>query len=355
VRGFVHRDVSPQNTLIGWDGAVKVTDFGLAKARVTTKASASLWVKGKPGYVSPEQANGDALDGRSDLFSVGIMLWEMICGERLFDRGTAEATLRSLLLEPVPSPRSRAPKLPEDIERITMRLLERDRSRRHQTAGAAIGALLACAAYPKNGRELVSSLLGERLPARARQRSAGATRSDELLPSSDEETVIAPPIAPLLAPGEPYPDPPALGRARRIVLLASLVVAMAFATILVLRSVLRVEDNEAQAVPTTRVVSPSEPRMNQRPQPQDEQRAITTTSALLQSSPVPAAPALPAPTLAPQPLPTKAAAGRVPARSRQAPSATSPAPAGGNGIRMIDLRDLAPMPAGHEERGGSPR
>src|SRR5690606_7266145 len=89
VRGLVHRDVSPSDVLIGWDGAVKVSDFGLAKARATTEASASLWVKGKPAYISPEQARGAALDGRSDLFSVGVMLWEMICGARLFGRSSA--------------------------------------------------------------------------------------------------------------------------------------------------------------------------------------------------------------------------------------------------------------------------
>jgi serine/threonine-protein kinase len=151
VRGLVHRDVSPQNMLIGWDGAVKVSDFGLAKARATTEASASLLVRGKVGYMSPEQANGAALDGRSDLFSVGVMLWEMICGARLFDRATLVATANSVLCEPIPSPRARSPGLPRDVEQVTMRLLERDRSRRHATAGAAVEAVLACAAYPKNG------------------------------------------------------------------------------------------------------------------------------------------------------------------------------------------------------------
>src|SRR5689334_15683183 len=140
LRGLVHRDVSPQNMLIGWDGAVKVSDFGLAKARATTNASASLFVKGKLAYMSPEHANGDALDGRSDLFSVGVMLWEMVCGGRLFGRDTMEATVRAVLFDPIPSPRSRSPELPRDIDQITMRLLERDRARRYDTAGAVIEA-----------------------------------------------------------------------------------------------------------------------------------------------------------------------------------------------------------------------
>jgi serine/threonine protein kinase len=339
VRGLVHRDVSPQNVLIGWDGSVKVTDFGLAKARETTEASASPLPRGKPGYVSPEQVNGDALDGRSDLFSVGIMLWEMISGERLFGRDP----IRGLLLDPIPSPRSRAGSTPEDIERITMRLLERDRSRRYQMAGAAIEALVACAPYPKNGRELVSGLLGERLPAGARQRSAGGVSlPDELpLPSSDGETVIAPAVAPLLAPREPYPDPPARGLVRRIWLLASLVVAMALVTILLLRSVLRVEPDEAPAVPAIRAAPPSQPQPSQ-PQPQDEKRAIPMTSAPPPSSMVPVVPVAPVPAAAPQDSPTRAPLGRVPAKARPAAPAPKLEPTGDHGIRVIDLRDLAP-------------
>ena len=355
VRGLVHRDVSPHNVLLGWDGSVKITDFGLAKAREAATASASLLVKGKPAYVSPEQANGEALDGRSDLFSVGVMLWEMICGERLFGRGNLETTLRGLLLEPIPSPRSRAPELPEDIERIAMQLLERDRGRRWQTAGAAIEALLACAAYPKNGRELVASLLGARCPDQARSQGAdGARSSDEpAAPASDEATASALFISPLDATREPYPDPPAAGRARRIALLASLVVATALATIFVLRSVLPAGGEEAPARSTARVDPPSEPRMDrQPPPPRDEPRAITSPSAPIPSSP--AAPAPPAPPAAPQPPPAKPAARRGPAGGRQAAPAPAPGPTGGTGMRVIDLRDLVAMPR-REERGSASR
>ena len=69
---MVHRDVSPHNLLLSWEGAVKVSDFGIAKARAASAATASVFIKGKPAYMSPEQANGQALDGRSDLFAVGI-------------------------------------------------------------------------------------------------------------------------------------------------------------------------------------------------------------------------------------------------------------------------------------------
>jgi len=353
VRGLVHRDLSPENILISWDGAVKVSDFGLAKARVTMTASASLEIKGKPAYMSPEHANRAALDGRSDLFSVGVMLWEMTCGARLFDHSSLAATVRSVLFEPIPSPRSRVPGLPHEVDRITMRLLERDRSRRYDTAGAAIEALLECAAYPKNGRELLSALLGERLPARARHRSAGGER----LPGSlDEETALAPPIAPLFAPAEPYPAPPRSGRAQRAISLGLLVVATALATILAVGAVPRIGGGGSPAVPvpTARVAPPVEPQVNhEHPgEVQSEMRDIKVTSAPLQSSAVSAVsavPVAPAPTMAPQNHRTRASVGRAPAGDRQAPPAPSLESKGHNGIRVIDLRDFAPTTSARRE------
>ena len=333
VRGLVHRDVSPQNVLIGWDGSVKVADFGLAKVRVAAQASASINVRGKPGYVSPEQANGDALDGRSDLFSVGIMLWELLCGQRLFGHGATEAKLRSLLLEPIPSPRSRTPELPEDIEHITMRLLERDLSRRYPAADAVIEALQACAAFPKNGHELIAALLRERLPDRSQHKSDGGARAPAAPPAppSDEETANAPPVAPrLVAPGEPYPDTSAFGRPRRLVLWIALVVAMALATALVLPSVLPDDDSEAPDAPAARGAPPVESLPNRQP----------TTSAPPQISPAPApAPARLAPALISRPPPVKAPVGRAPSKHQAVP-----APAGPQGIRVIDLRELALTP-----------
>src|SRR5882724_7283419 len=83
-RGIVHRDISPNNVLLSWEGAVKIADFGIAKARAATSATASTVIKGKPMYMSPEQIQGKPLDGRSDLFAVGAMMFEMLCLEPLF-------------------------------------------------------------------------------------------------------------------------------------------------------------------------------------------------------------------------------------------------------------------------------
>ncbi|MBA3539530.1 MAG: serine/threonine protein kinase, partial [Deltaproteobacteria bacterium] len=144
VRGLVHRDVSPHNVLLSWEGAVKVSDFGIAKARTASDATASVMIKGKPAYMSPEQANGEALDGRSDLFAVGVMLWEMLCGRPLFAGNTTQETLARLMFAPIPTPRQMRADLPADLERVVMGLLARERTQRYPNAEAAIADLVMC-------------------------------------------------------------------------------------------------------------------------------------------------------------------------------------------------------------------
>ena len=172
MRGIVHRDVSPHNVLLSWEGAVKVSDFGIAKAKAASEATASVFIKGKPAYMSPEQANGEALDGRSDLFAVGIMLWEMLVGRRLFSGDDTRATLAAVLFGQIPRPRSQRPDIPPDLEHVTMKLLERDLPARYATAEDAIADLLECADAPKNGREQLMQVLAERFPHQAPVRNS---------------------------------------------------------------------------------------------------------------------------------------------------------------------------------------
>ena len=117
LRGIVHRDVSPHNVLLSWEGAVKVSDFGIAKARAASEATASVFIKGKPAYMSPEQANGQALDGRSDLFAVGVMLWEMLVGRRLF---VGEDTRATLAASPSGEPSGGARAIPKPPRRAQL-------------------------------------------------------------------------------------------------------------------------------------------------------------------------------------------------------------------------------------------
>jgi hypothetical protein len=167
MRGIVHRDVSPHNVLLSWEGSVKVSDFGIAKARSASSATASEFIKGKPADMSPEQANGESLDGRSDLFAVGVMLWELLLGRRLFVGEDPRATLAAVLFGQIPRPRSLRSDIPKDLERVTMKLLERSLPARYPTAEAAIHDLLECAAAPKDGREVLKRTLAERFPQQA--------------------------------------------------------------------------------------------------------------------------------------------------------------------------------------------
>jgi len=172
LRGIVHRDISPHNVLMSWEGAVKVSDFGIAKVRAASEATASVFIKGKPAYMSPEQANGQRLDGRSDLFAVGVMLWEMLVGHRLFVAEDTRATLAAVLFGQIPRPRSVRPEIPKDLERVTMKLLERDLSARYANAEEAIADLMNCDDAPRSGREALITVLAERFPKSAPMRQS---------------------------------------------------------------------------------------------------------------------------------------------------------------------------------------
>jgi serine/threonine protein kinase len=174
LRGVVHRDVSPHNILLSWEGAVKVTDFGIAKVRAASAATASAFIKGKPAYMSPEQANAQDLDGRSDLFAVGVMLWEMLCGRRLFVAEDTRAILAAVLFGQIPRPRTVRADVPKDLERVTMKLLDRDLSARYPTAEAALSDLMSCADAPRTGREALVAVLAERFPGSAPVRQSTA-------------------------------------------------------------------------------------------------------------------------------------------------------------------------------------
>lgn len=137
VLNVVHRDVSPQNVLISTSGAVKLVDFGVAKAidRISEKTRTGH-LKGKFGYMSPEQVRGRSIDRRSDVFSLGVVLYELTTGRRLF-RGRHDVhTLQLVASADIPSPSSLDPNYPTVLEGIVMRALERRVERRHPTAAA---------------------------------------------------------------------------------------------------------------------------------------------------------------------------------------------------------------------------
>ncbi|WP_338867013.1 serine/threonine protein kinase [Myxococcus stipitatus] len=139
---LVHRDVTPQNVLLSHDGAVKLTDFGIAKAG--KKLTQPGVLKGKFAYMSPEQARGEDVDSRTDLFALGVVLWELLTGGRLFDGESELAVLRAVQHSVIPPPARLNPEVPEALDAVVMRALERDPAARFQTAGEFERALAQC-------------------------------------------------------------------------------------------------------------------------------------------------------------------------------------------------------------------
>jgi len=131
---IVHRDVSPQNALVTFTGDVKLVDFGIAKAGQGVEDTKAGQLKGKVPYMSPEQAQGLDLDARSDIFSLGVMLFELCTGKRLF-RGPSEfETLKKIVEGPYPAPRDINPNLSPRLERIILKALERNPGQRYASA-----------------------------------------------------------------------------------------------------------------------------------------------------------------------------------------------------------------------------
>jgi serine/threonine-protein kinase len=132
--GIVHRDVSPQNILISYEGVVKLVDFGVAKAatRYDEDTRAGL-IKGKLAYMSPEQISGEQMDSRSDIFSLGIVLWELCTGRRLFGRFEPAVILQKIAETEVPPPSKVNRRVSSQLDSIIMRSLQQDRDRRYQS------------------------------------------------------------------------------------------------------------------------------------------------------------------------------------------------------------------------------
>jgi len=131
---IIHRDMSPQNVMASFEGEVKIVDFGIAKAESQIEKTKAGTLKGKFGYMSPEQAQGLEVDIRTDIFSLGIILWEMLAGERLFIANNEINTLRKIRDCNVPSIKKINPNIHPELERIVNKSLLKDRNLRYQYA-----------------------------------------------------------------------------------------------------------------------------------------------------------------------------------------------------------------------------
>ena len=137
----VHRDVTPSNIIVTPSGAVKLLDFGVAKFATAAKSTRAGTVKGKPAYLAPEQLQGKPIDGRVDLFALGIVMHEMLTLQHLFAGDSDVHTAKKIMEMKIPSITARRQDVPPDLERIVMRALERDRKRRFGTAAEMARAL----------------------------------------------------------------------------------------------------------------------------------------------------------------------------------------------------------------------
>src|SRR5689334_5044622 len=163
--GIVHRDVSPQNLFVTYDGAVKVIDFGVAIAHDRTARTETGQLKGKLDYMAPEHVAGKELDRRADIFALGVVLYELVSGRRLFKRANALATMKAITAEPIVPPSRLSKTCPPALERIAMRALKRAPDERHATAAEMRRELVAALREldPEGGAEEALASLMQRV------------------------------------------------------------------------------------------------------------------------------------------------------------------------------------------------
>jgi serine/threonine-protein kinase len=184
--GLVHRDVTPQNILVGVDGSARITDFGVARAASRLAMSRPMQVKGKVAYLSPEQAHALELDRRSDIFTMGIVLWETLAGRPLFQGDTEAATLARLLGGQIPDVRAFAPGVPAALDDVCRRAMALDRNRRFRTAAEMAEAIERAAttegfggiASPRELGRFVEGLMGAEIAAQRESVRSWLSQSD---------------------------------------------------------------------------------------------------------------------------------------------------------------------------------
>lgn len=224
----IHRDVAQKNIMVAYDGAVKLLDFGIAKARGSLGRTQVGTVKGTTGYMSPEQVVAQEIDGRSDVFALGVVMHELLTGKRLFAADTEEEEMRKILAQPIPRPAKINPSIPEELSDVVMRALAREKADRFNAKelARAIEAVMGKTLFDPDRTSLfMRELFAEKVsatqalldsvesPEGAKQleRSLVALRSNDGMNFQASRIEVprppAPPPAPLPPPAGKVPAP----------------------------------------------------------------------------------------------------------------------------------------------------
>jgi TonB family protein len=212
---LVHRDVSPQNVLISYDGDIKLCDFGIAKAASKASHTRAGALKGKLQYMSPEQAWAKDIDLRSDIFSLGLVLYEMLTGRKAFT-GDSELSVLELVRSPqIVPPRDLQPAIPPEVERIVLRALQENRDDRYQTAAdfvADLDGIMQNLRPAPDARELgsfLADLMGKETLVSQQPvpspRPAVAAPTSVAAPTAPKPKPAPRPAPPAFAPAAPHP------------------------------------------------------------------------------------------------------------------------------------------------------
>jgi serine/threonine protein kinase len=222
--GLVHRDVSPQNVMVGTDGSTRITDFGVARAASALSQTKAGQLKGKLAYMAPEQANGaDDVDRRVDVFAAGIVMWEALAFKRLFKASNEATTLSRVLTEPIVTPARHNPDVPEAVAAVCLRALERDMNKRFMSctefsaelervaiASGQLASVKEVADYVEEivGTDVESHRVAIRRWLEARER--GATPLPSLPPPELSSVTMASRMPPRLSRGPAFSSSSAL-------------------------------------------------------------------------------------------------------------------------------------------------
>jgi serine/threonine-protein kinase len=203
----IHRDVSQKNVMVTYDGVVKLLDFGIAKARDGVVRTQVGMVKGTTGYMSPEQVRGEPLDGRSDLFAAGVMLHELLTGQRLFSAETERQEMEMILNAPIPVPD--VPGLPAEVAAVVLKALAREREERYASGRELARALEAAAGPLLMDSEQRAAFMLEHFQDRMQATRRLLESAEEVKEPVAPEATGMPPAGeePGMAPTDPAPAP----------------------------------------------------------------------------------------------------------------------------------------------------